>query len=117
MTQGSRIGRILGREALLALLVLALVFLNFGHVAPSAGAAYQPASALSFCGDPLLPGDSGHAPCHVCRIGAGAGLPPPVAVVLPAALSVEPVLFAAVLTRAVAAHFEIITQPRAPPHV
>lgn len=66
-------------ETMRALLVLALVFLNFAH---------QPAIALSsshdvmsvvasqsFCGEPIAD-DGEHAPCHACRIGAGADLPP-----------------------------------------
>ena len=64
-------------ETMRALLVLALVFLNFAH---------QPAIAVtsahdvlvasqSFCGDPVAD-DNGHAPCHACRIGSGADLPP-----------------------------------------
>ena len=66
-------------ETMRALLVLALLFLNFAH---------QPAMALStshdlmtvvasqsFCGAPIA-GDDGHAPCHACRIGSGADLPP-----------------------------------------
>ncbi len=66
-------------ETMRALLVLALIFLNFAH---------QPAIALasshdvmtavasqSFCGAPMVDED-GHAPCHACRIGSGADLPP-----------------------------------------
>jgi hypothetical protein len=73
------IGRHIAAELVRALAVLALVFLSFGH---------QPALAVShdhetltvavtahFCGD--APADESHAPCHACRIGGGADLPPP----------------------------------------
>lgn len=59
--------------------VLALLFLNFAHLPPAAAAGLQPTLTASldtsFCGD--LPADpAAHAPCHACRIGAGADLPP-----------------------------------------
>lgn len=65
-------------ELVRALAVLALVFLSYAH-APLASTSAGPAwSALSFCGDPVDGGDDrSHAPCHACRIGAGADLPPP----------------------------------------
>jgi hypothetical protein len=70
-------------ELVRALCVLGLVFLNFGHGAVGAPA---PAGALpgdvltlavdaSFCGQPIE-GPQDHAPCHACRIGGGADLPP-----------------------------------------
>jgi hypothetical protein len=66
-------------EIVRALCVLALIFLSFGHapqVAADQASAVTAFGALSMCGD--LPGDAlGHAPCHACRIGAGADLPPP----------------------------------------
>lgn len=60
--------------------VLALLFLNFAHLPPAAAASLQPALTAGldtgFCGD--QPADPArHAPCHACRIGAGADLPPP----------------------------------------
>jgi hypothetical protein len=62
------------REALLAALVLALVFLNFGHTTAFARTGYDVDS--SWCGDPLSPDPVAHAPCHACRVGEGAALPP-----------------------------------------
>ena len=66
-------------ETLRALLVLALIFLNFAHqpaiAAPSAGDVMTLVAGQSFCGEPIAD-DNGHAPCHACRIGSGADLPP-----------------------------------------
>jgi hypothetical protein len=65
-------------ELIRALCVLGLVFLNFGHVAvaaPVSGDVLGIASSASFCGDPI-DGPQDHAPCHACRIGGGADLPP-----------------------------------------
>ena len=66
-------------ETLRALLVLALIFLNFAHqpamAAPSAGDVMSVVASQSFCGTPIAD-DEGHAPCHACRIGSGADLPP-----------------------------------------
>lgn len=72
-------------ELLRALSVLALLFLNFAHqpafAAPSAADVLSVAASQSFCGTPISHDE--HAPCHACRIGGGADLPPPAA--LPAA--------------------------------
>lgn len=74
------------QEVVRALCVMALVFLNFGHV-PIA-APMPAATALSavvdagFCGDPVDDQhQNDHAPCHACRIGGGADLPPPPCVI------------------------------------
>ena len=72
-----------------ALCVLALIFLSFGH-APVTAATAGPdvltaALDMSYCGD--LPDDPrAHAPCHACRIGGGADLPPPCEIALPVAV-------------------------------
>ena len=62
-----------------ALAVLALVCLSLAHqpaFAISADhAAVDVAVSSSYCGDG--PVDTSHAPCHACRIGGGADLPPP----------------------------------------
>lgn len=67
-------------EVVRALAVLAIVFLNFAHV-PVASAspygAWAVTDAGSYCGDPLEDGKTQHAPCHACRVGGGADLPPP----------------------------------------
>ena len=106
---------IVARETLLALLVLALAFLNFGHsnvVLASGGRVVV--TTESWCGNPLIPIQGDHTPCHACRIGGGADLPPQPAV--------EAVAFAAVAVTYVDAASAIDTaplllngNPRAPP--
>jgi hypothetical protein len=78
--------RNIGEELLRALVVLALIFLSFAHtpgVAAEAGPATLTAALdMSYCGD--MPDDPrAHAPCHACRIGGGADLPPPCAIAIP----------------------------------
>ena len=66
-------------EVMRALAVLALVFFNFGH-APAVAAQAPGWTAIAFdgfCGDLPDGEDRGHAPCHACRIGGSAALPPP----------------------------------------
>jgi hypothetical protein len=61
-----------------ALAVLALVFLSYAHQPVSLAAQQQTLSAAvtaDFCGG--VPDRQSHAPCHACRIGGGADLPPP----------------------------------------
>lgn len=65
-------------ETMRALVVLALVFLNFAHQPAMAASAHDVMTVVasqSFCGAPIAD-DQGHAPCHACRIGSGADLPP-----------------------------------------
>jgi len=75
-----------GTEILRALLVLALIFLNFAHqpamAASTAGDVMTLVASQSFCGEPIAD-DNGHAPCHACRIGSGADLPPVMALPCP----------------------------------
>lgn len=74
-------------ETLRALVVLALFFLNFAHVPLTAAPAdaFVPLSIASICGDPINDDrNAAHAPCHACRIGAGADLPPACSVAEPA---------------------------------
>lgn len=85
-------------EILRAALLLALFALNFAH-APTI-ASYDTnvdravAATISLCGDIGSTGDGRHAPCHACRLGAAADLPPPPAVPLPCGFFVEPVHYA-----------------------
>jgi hypothetical protein len=102
------------RETLLALLVVALVFLNFGHVSVTAAGDFR-VTPDSWCGDPLLPDSPEHSPCHACRIGGGADLPP-------APAGAEPVSFVAfaVVYAAPVPTFDLPVharpaQPRGPP--
>jgi hypothetical protein len=72
--------RHIAAELIRAFAVLALVFLSFAHqpvhLQSHGGAVLTAGLASSFCGD--APADDGaHAPCHACRIGGGADLPPP----------------------------------------
>ena len=81
--------RNMGIEVLRAFVVLALMFLSFAHApvtAADAGPAVLTAALdMSYCGD--LPDDpKAHAPCHACRIGGGADLPPPCAIAIPVAV-------------------------------
>jgi hypothetical protein len=102
------------RETLLALLVVALVFLNFGHVAVTASGEFR-VTPDSWCGDPLLPDSPEHSPCHACRIGSGVDLPPPPLCIEPVAFAVAPVAYFA---PAPAFDFPVQArpaQPRGPP--
>lgn len=74
------IARHIAADLIRAFAVLALVFLSFGH--QPAGATHldhdvlSAAVTASYCGDATDDGTP-HAPCHACRIGGGADLPPP----------------------------------------
>ena len=64
-----------------ALAVLALVFLSYAHqpigTAASGHDVLTAGVTASYCGDVPDGDDQSHAPCHACRIGGGADLPPP----------------------------------------
>ena len=82
------------RDALLALLVLGLTFLNFGHTNQAFAAGGRiVATTSAFCGNPFVPADGDHAPCHACRIGIPVDLPPPPVLVEPVAFIVAPVVY------------------------
>jgi hypothetical protein len=113
MNTGGR-KRVYLRETLLALLVVALTFLNYGHVSVSAAGAVK-ITPDSWCGDPLLPDSPDHSPCHACRIGSGADLPPPPACAKPVSFVATKFAYAAPL-----ATIELLlrarpAQPRGPP--
>ena len=68
------------RDIAKALAVLALVFLSYGHQPVAAANLHHhtltAAVTADFCGG--IPADGQiHGPCHACRIGGGANLPPP----------------------------------------
>jgi hypothetical protein len=114
MLTGRISSRPLLRDTLLALLTVALIFLNFGHAAVSASGDFR-ITPDSWCGDPLLPNSTDHAPCHACRIGGGADLPPPPASVEWVAFVVlEVSYFAPVAAMDVPVHARP-AQPRGPP--
>lgn len=79
-------------EILRALCVLALLFLNFAHqpafALQAGGDVLGVAASQSFCGAPLSD-DKGHVPCHACRIGSGADLPPATALPVPLCVVAE----------------------------
>ena len=102
------------REILLAAVVIALTFLNFGHVAVSASGDFR-ITPDSWCGDPLAPGSADHTPCHACRIGNGADLPPPPAAIEPVAFVVAPGAYAAPLAQFDLPVHTRPAQPRGPP--
>jgi hypothetical protein len=67
------------QEVVRALCVMALVFLNFGHVPLAVGGeTVVVAAAHGFCGHPIDgPASGKKAECQLCRVGAGADLPSP----------------------------------------
>lgn len=76
--------RTLMKEALTALLAVALLFLNFAHQAPAIAYSADLTAYLVADGTPAPlcekhPGDhaSHDTTCHLCRLGAGLDLPPP----------------------------------------
>lgn len=101
------------RETLFALAVIALTFLNFGHVSVSASGAVQ-VTPDSWCGSPLAPEGAPHAPCHACRTD-GAALPPPPVAVAAVSYVFSPVFY----TKQIDAPAPRLTaspiQPRGPP--
>ena len=102
------------RETLLALLVIALTFLNYGHTSVSAAGNLQLVPD-SWCGDPLLPDSPDHSPCHACRIGSGADLPPRPAGIGSVAFIVTAVAYVAAPVRIDLPLHARPSQPRGPP--
>jgi hypothetical protein len=115
--KSNRSGRYLA-ELVRALAVVALVFLNFGH---SPVLAHQADPAIqSLCGDALVSGDAEHGqhqnvPCHACRIGGAADLPPLPADVDCVLALVGDVVYAAGPVPPQAAVPQQVGSPRGPP--
>jgi hypothetical protein len=88
-------------EVVRAALVLALVFLSFAHTPVDASAGphdvLTAAIDASWCGDAPDNDSKAHAPCHACRIGAGADLPLPCGIP-PAPVTVATVAYGALPT-------------------
>lgn len=111
-------------ESVKALVVLALLFLSFGHkpIEPS----YTNGAALGiytladgtvpiFCGQAGPAGDQGdHSPCHACRVG-NVILPPAPCTVEPAFASADFVTYAPPVPRFFATASTIPLGARAPP--
>ena len=114
MRTGAKPPRLL-QETLLALLVLALTFLNFGHTsAVFAAGGRVVITATSVCGDPLSTSAGDHFACHACR-PAAAVLPPPPAGVAPVQFAVAPVVYTPPLASPAALPFRLAASPRGPP--
>lgn len=72
--------RHIAAELVRAFAVLALVFLSYAHQPINAAHALDhdvltASITADFCGDAAEDGKA-HAPCHACRIGGGADVPP-----------------------------------------
>ena len=112
--------RQMGLDLARALVVLALLFLNFAHV-PATGAAPGPdilsaQATQSWCGDaPLGNTDTSHAPCHACRIGSGLDLPPAPALAAPAPQRQCDTITVAIDSIPVVRPVSGAARPRAPP--
>lgn len=108
-----------GSELARALVVLALIFLAFAHTpvvaAPSTDTIFTAAIDQSYCGDLSDGGDGAHLPCHACRIGAGADLPPPPAIGVCAPIECAPVAYVQTSIAVTAPTERTAAQPRAPP--
>jgi len=105
------------REALLALLVVALTFLNFGHTsAVFAAGGRVVVTGTSVCGDQSPTGLGDHFACHACR-SAVAVLPPPPCVAAPVRFAALPVAYAEQLPPAEIAPVLLAGNPRAPPAI
>lgn len=105
------------RQLLLAMLVLGLTFLNFGHTsAVFAAGGRVVVTALSICGDPAGSSAGDHFACHACRPDALA-LPPAPAVATRVSIAVAPVTYMHVMAPLVAPFSIRAGNSRAPPLV
>ena len=110
------IRKIMVRETLLALLVLALGFLNFGHSNVAFAAdGHLVVTGSSYCGNPLNPADGDHTPCHACRIGNAADLPTAPLEIAPVIFVVTAVSYDVPPTQSTLLTFRLAASPRAPP--
>jgi hypothetical protein len=111
----SRDHRRLARETLLALLVVALTFLNFGHTsAVFAAGGRVVVTGHSTCGDAGAVNGGEHFACHACRPSIAA-LPPPPAEPDPVYFVATPVSFAAAIASNDSSAGMLASQPRGPP--
>ena len=108
--------RVWVREALLALLVVALTFLNFGHTsAVFAAGGRVVVTSHSTCGDQQTPSDGEHFAGHACRLDQAADLPPTPADAVAVVFAASPVVYADLCVAAADLTFPPVAQPRAPP--
>jgi hypothetical protein len=107
--------RVWVREALYALLVVALTFLNFGHTsAVFAAGGRVVITSHSTCGDQQAPSDGEHFACHACRPGAIA-LPPTPADAVAVVFTATPVVYADLCVALAELAPPLAAQPRGPP--
>lgn len=109
-------------EVVRALLVLALLCLNFSSAAAAHDGSDSRSSASSapvvfqFCGDLGNPaGSSDHAPCHACRLFDGVDLPAPIVIAAPLPARVALVVYLPVLALPPAPLAFATARPRGPP--
>jgi len=116
MGRGRRKHSSVFREALLALLVLAVTFLNFSTTTVSVASDDQTVvSAITvFCGDHPLSNDCGHVVCHACRPNI-ADLPPPPSTAVRVAFGATRVVYADAVADIDAAPVAVKPNPRGPP--
>lgn len=103
------------RDTLLALLVLGLIFLNFGHSsAVFAAGGRVVVTGTSICGEQnsATPGD--HFACHACRQDV-VGLPPAPVTFCQVIHGAVPVVFTAIAMVAATATVMGMPRPRGPP--
>lgn len=105
------------RETLLAVLVLAVACLNFGHdSAVFAAGGRVVVTGHSICGDQSAPGAGDHFTCHACRPDALV-LPPAPAEAAPIVFAATPVAYVATGYRYPIAGRAPSSQPRGPPAI
>jgi len=103
------------RETLLALLVVALTFLNFGHTsAVFAAGGRVVVTGHSICGDQGAVNQGEHFACHACR-PAIADLPPPPAEPEPVCFAVAAVTYRAAPASNDSSAGLLAFEPRGPP--
>lgn len=106
------------REALLALVVLSLAFLNFGHSSVVFAVNGRIViTAHSVCGDPgALPAAGDHFACHGCKPDLAA-LPPAPLVALSAEFCTEQVIYEAEAPTPLLGRVTAFATARGPPTV
>jgi hypothetical protein len=110
--------RAIAGETIRALIVLALVFLNFGHgaVASEDRAGFVVLDTSVLCGE-QTPGTPslGDEPCPACRIASGIGLPPASCAIAPAFGLLTAIAFEDLTETGYRPAFGHSSGPRAPP--
>ena len=107
--------RWMARDALLALLVLALTFLNFGHTsAVFAAGGRVVVTGHSICGEQPAQRDGDHFACHACRPD-NVALPPPPLGVAPVCFAMSSVRYDDAVDPVARRPIRNIAAPRGPP--